>query len=516
MTLRSGHELPYQFVGRLFSHGWQQLSSRPAVEVGIGLVVGLAASLDAELVVSGIMILAAAALAIAGRFQTRFRLPVILLVGVVAGIMLGIPQSIISRNQIALAKPGSGVVDGVVLAEPSATARSTQFTIGVRTPGCGLSTGMRLRVSVFGSSHISVYPGQVIRCHLTWYRAAKTGYDRWLWLRGTYLKARLESGEIEVVTENPIRRHLSQMRRQCLDGLDGVLSRSSRGVVKGIALGDTSDLNVTEKRALADTGVIHILSPSGLHVSIVFGFMWITIGLITRSRSVRIVFSILAVWLYALICGAEAPAVRSAIMCSVAGLAQWSHRDRDALSACAIAALVILAIQPISLQDPSFQMSFVMVSFVLMISSVMARHRYIADFLPRMKRRLVDLFIAGVLCTMAAAPLSAFYFERVSVISPVTNIAISAPVAVITCVAPLAGRVSNTGISGSGGSLSGGILAFCAAWIDHAVNICHSFPVNSLRMRAPSATMLIVYYICYLALLILFKSRRDRVRAVAA
>ncbi len=516
MTAGSIHELPRRFALRQFSQGLQQLNARPAVEAGIGLVVGLAISLDSEPVMSATWCVVVAAALFASAQLLRVRLPLLLLAGVIAGIVLGIPQSIISRYQMANAKPGSGVIVGVITAEPSVYTRPMQFTLTVCDSKCALPAGMRLRVSSY-SLQRDIYPGQVIRCRLAWHRAGKSGYDRWLWLRGIYLKAGLVSDDIEIIAENPLRKHISQMRRRCLDGLNRVLPRSRRGMVKGIALGDTSDLSFGEKRALADTGAIHILSPSGLHVSIVFGFVWITIGLASRSRSVRIVFSIMAVWLYALICGAEAPAVRSAIMCSVAGLAQWSHRDRDALSACAVAAMMILVCNPMSLIDPSFQMSFVMVSFVLVISSVvMNHHRYIADILPRMKRKLVDLFVAGVLCAMAAAPLSAFYFERVSMISPVTNIAISAPVAVITCVAPLAGWASNMGISDPVDSLAGGILGFCAAWIGRVVEFCHSLPANSLKMRAPSATMLIVYYICYLALLLLIKSRRDRVKAVAA
>ncbi len=516
MTLTNGKELLGQLLRRLCQQGLQQLHARPAVEIGGGLIFGLAVSLNTEPLVSVSVFIVITVVTIAFRLLKAIMIPTLLLAGISAGLALGIPQFIISRNQIAVARPGSGVVEGTVLAEPSVTARSTQFTLAVRDPQCGLPTGMRLRVSAFGAQRISFYPGQVIRCRLSWHRAGKTGYDRWLWLRGIYLKASLESGAIDIVAENPIRRYLSQMRRQCLKGLDGLLSRSTRGVVKGIALGDTSGLSSADKRALADTGVIHILSPSGLHVSIVFGFMWITLGLISRSRSVRIVFSIMAVWLYALVCGAEAPAVRSAIMCSIAGLAQWSHRDRDALSACALAAILILAIQPISLLDPSFQMSFVMVSFVLVISSVMAHHRYIPELLPRLKRKLLDLVIAGSLCALAAAPLSAFYFERVSIISPVTNILVSVPVAVITCVAPLAGWVSSLGAIPILGSISGGLLALCADWIDGVVSLCHGLPMNSLNMRAPSATILIVYYICYLALLMLTKSRRDKVRVVAA
>lgn len=487
----------------------EHVSSRPAVCLCSGIVVATSLSLQIPVWISsmvGFFVLIMTVLIIVTKRASVLLLPCF---GFVSGVLLAVPQAISTDRQMAACNPGYGHVEGMVVSELNRSDTAVRFTLSSTVNNSRLPKNTLVRVTSYQQRLLEIHPGQIIQCDLVWHRVTTTGYDRWLWLRGIYLKGTLETPIVYVVAQQPLRVKISMIRQSSLSGLTQSLPDWCHGLVKAIALGDTSNLSNTEKKRLADTGIIHILSPSGLHVSIVFGFMWIVLGLMSVPRWVRIVMSLLSVWMYALICGAEAPALRSATMCSVAGLAQWAHRDRDALSACALAAIVILAWQPISLLDPSFQMSFVMVSFVLVITASMARRRYVAEFWPRIFRTLADALVVGILVALAAAPLSAFYFERVSIVSPITNLLVSFAVAVITCMAPGVGWVSSMGF-GSLAEILGWPLQLSSAWIDGCVKVCISLPYSSADVTAPSVTMMIVYYSCYLSLLIWIKSRKGR------
>ena len=513
MTLTNILRLPITQLRSTLDELLGHITSRPAVSLCIGLVLAIVVTFQQSLWISITVMLMSCTLVwvlYRGRRTGWLLLPC---VGFASGMLLAIPQMIITQRQIAGAKPGYGMIEGLVVGEPDRLRNSVAFTLCITKELKRLPINTPIRVSSFQPGSISINPGQRVRCQLEWHRVTHDKYDRWLWLRGIYLKGTLISDRVQVIGQQSLRVQLSFIRQHCLDGLTRSLPGEAQGLVKGIALGDTGGISTAQKKKLADTGVIHILSPSGLHVSIVFGFMWIVMGLLSVPRWLRITMSLIAVWMYALICGAEAPAVRSAIMCSVAGLAQWAHRDRDALSACAVAAMLILAWQPMCLIDPSFQMSFVMVSFVLVIASSMPHHRYTAGFWQRVLSRTTELAIIGILCAFAAAPLSAFYFGRVSVISPLTNILVSLPVTIITCLAPVTGWLSAVGLTAIADILSWP-LRMSVSWLTGSVDACIRLPFNSINATTPSAFMMIVYYSCYLLLLTMVRLRKGRVQPV--
>lgn len=206
-----------------------------------------------------------------------------------------------------------------------------------------------------------------------------------------------------------------------------------QGILKGIILGDMGDVDPDLNQSFADSGLVHMLSASGLHVGIVVVLTIVLTKALTRTvpsillyvpfRKAAAWASIPAMVVYCMLVGARVPAVRSAIMGLVAAVAILLNKRWHSLNSLAMAAVIILLIYPLSLLTPSFQLSFVAVAGILiMVSPVMdrlygsgGRHPRGdegGDGSPRLSRRLFHYSrpFTAVVLTSAAATLAVFPF----------------------------------------------------------------------------------------------------------
>ncbi|MEW6102873.1 MAG: DNA internalization-related competence protein ComEC/Rec2 [bacterium] len=184
-----------------------------------------------------------------------------------------------------------------------------------------------------------------------------------------------------------------------------------RGFLLGIILGERVGISDCLNKAFADTGTIHILSVSGLHLALLFGFLVIVFGNIGIKKPYKFIFSLPFLFLFCLITGSSTPTVRSLIMICVFIFSFIFERESNAYNTLAIAAFIILLKNPYELYDIGFQLSFVACLSLIYLT-------------PRLIIRKNKLFLFISSCISASigiAPLVLFWFSRVSLISPLSN-----------------------------------------------------------------------------------------------
>lgn len=150
-----------------------------------------------------------------------------------------------------------------------------------------------------------------------------------------------------------------------------------RGFLKGILLGDQGEIDYSVQRSFSASGLVHVLSASGLHVGIVvvISFLFVRICFLlwpeallwVPYRVAGSVFCIPVVIFYCSLIGARVPAVRSGIMALVVAAGVLMSKRWNSLNTLAIAALIILLGNPLSLFTPGFQLSFLAVGSIVLI-----------------------------------------------------------------------------------------------------------------------------------------------------
>lgn len=166
------------------------------------------------------------------------------------------------------------------------------------------------------------------------------------------------------------------------------------------------------EKAYADTGTIHVLAISGLHVGMlyllikaVFSFLFRKIGLFMLSE----LCTLLWLWLYAGLCDFAPPILRETIMITMARLGFLMGRGSNPYNGLLASAFALLLWEPFVLFNCGFQLSYVATLGILYLQPLI--HRFIA-----LKNRwLQKVWTATTLSIAAQAstlPLILYYFKQ--------------------------------------------------------------------------------------------------------
>src|SRR4030066_2310966 len=141
-----------------------------------------------------------------------------------------------------------------------------------------------------------------------------------------------------------------------------------REIIEAITIGNQNEIPPDVRENFNKTGTSHILSISGLHISIVAATAFFFISLILKSSAYLMLrFNIIklasagafiCVLIYALIAGMGIPVVRASLMALIFLSALVSGKQKDIFNILTLAGLIILLVWPEALFDISFQLSF--------------------------------------------------------------------------------------------------------------------------------------------------------------
>lgn len=191
------------------------------------------------------------------------------------------------------------------------------------------------------------------------------------------------------------------------------------GIVKALLIADTRDLPSELRETYADAGLVHILSISGLHVAIVGGALLLVFQALRLPLTSAGAAAVGVTVVYVLAIGAPPPAVRSATLFFATTLARAMQRPVSPWGAFALGAVVPL-VEPRTVLDLGWQLS--VSGYAAVIVAARASRRLVPEAWQGWRAALARELIAGLLTTVATAPLVAWHFGRLSLVSPISNI----------------------------------------------------------------------------------------------
>tara|TARA_R110002124_G_scaffold64985_2_gene177720 strand:- start:529698 stop:531800 length:2103 start_codon:yes stop_codon:yes gene_type:complete len=207
-------------------------------------------------------------------------------------------------------------------------------------------------------------------------------------------------------------------------------------IVTALITGRKTQMAETDKDALRDAGLAHMLAISGLHigliVSAVFFFIRLCLAAVPYAalywptKKIAAVLALIFAVFYVLLSGASLPAVRAIIMMGIAMLAIVMDRNPISLRLVAFAALVILVILPESILSVSFQLSFAAVAS-LVIFYERTRLWWQGQYAQKGFMRRVWLYGLGVVATtlvstVATAAPGLYHFNHFGVYGALSNL----------------------------------------------------------------------------------------------
>ena len=197
------------------------------------------------------------------------------------------------------------------------------------------------------------------------------------------------------------------------------------GVLIALTVGDQRSIPNAQWQVFNRTGVTHLVSISGLHVTMVAAlFAALINGLWRRSAWLMLRLpaqkaAVLAGWLaafsYALLAGFEVPAQRTLYMLSVVALALWSGRNFGVSRTLLSALLVVLLLDPWAVLATGFWLSFGAVALLFFVgTSRLGEAR-------GWRATLTQWGVTQWAVTIGSLPLLLLFFQQFSLVSPLAN-----------------------------------------------------------------------------------------------
>ncbi len=277
-----------------------------------------------------------------------------------------------------------------------------------------------------------------VRLNLPNEASNKGGFDYSLYLKtnNIFFNGYIDGGSLNIIgrKQENLYDKIRGLGFRCGDLIDRTLTPKTACILKGILLGDKTDIDDELQDAFARSGLSHIVAVSGTHISALLVIFFGIFQLFGISRRRAGVFAILFLLFFICMIGAPASAVRAGVMASLAIFAEFIYRKSDTFITLSAAAMVILCVQPFAAFDPSFLLSFGAVLGILLFQPKIektvfgwlnAKGKLRKDNSHRMGslfRKVLRMLITAVSAQLLIVPIILFLFQEFTFWGLLTNL----------------------------------------------------------------------------------------------
>ncbi len=250
------------------------------------------------------------------------------------------------------------------------------------------------------------------------------------------------TGKIKIIGTNTeklslfekINNYMQNLRNDIAVKIKNILPKEKSGIATALITGEQSLIDKTTIQNYRDTGLVHILSVSGMHMSMLALLVFMTLRTILslfprivlyyNTKKISAVIALIISFIYLLLSGGEIPAQRAFIMVFVAFSAILINRRAISMRSVAIAGLFIMIISPQSVTSPGFQMSFAAVAALI----AYYENRYVNRGKNISSMLLIYFYViilTAFIGTITTAPYAIYHFNRFPSFSILANLFVS-------------------------------------------------------------------------------------------
>lgn len=263
------------------------------------------------------------------------------------------------------------------------------------------------------------------------YNFGEFDYKKYLASRRIYCLFSAKGRNVEKLSSggNLFFSFLFHFRTVLLNSIDKNLSPQKAVLLKAILLGERSGISPQLKKIFIDTGTIHILSISGLHIGIIVSIFLLFFKFLRLPYKTNYLLAIILIILYAFLSGARVPVVRATIIAVVILAGRLLNRPSAIYNSLGFAAFLILAVQPLYLFDVGFQLSFLCVFFIVYLTPKIEKIFFKEKILRSKKinlKKILSFAIRSLSASLAVwlgiFPLLSYYFNNFTPITVLANL----------------------------------------------------------------------------------------------
>ena len=264
---------------------------------------------------------------------------------------------------------------------------------------------------------------------------------------------------------HPIRQFLFNARENILSLLRKNMdsSKDELGIAQALLIGYTNDLDKDLVQAYSNTGVVHIIAISGMHLGLIYLLLvslFKKIPGIKKSRLLQAVLVLCCLWLFSLLTGASASVLRAAVMFTFITIGSSFNKQASIYNSLAASAFVLLCYNPYFLWDVGFQLSYLAVVSII-VFQVPVYNCW--DLKNKWANQIWKLAAISVAAQILTFPICIYYFHQFPNFFLLTNL-VAVPLSSIILYTEI-GLIAFSSIS-----LVGAVLGKTVSWLVWAMN----------------------------------------------
>lgn len=234
------------------------------------------------------------------------------------------------------------------------------------------------------------------------------------------------------------------IRTQCSAYLD----TREVGLLTALLIGDRSGLDPEMKWDFQNTGVIHVLAVSGLHVGYILLILTTLTPILKIPWGYDRLFILAGIWGFAALTNFTPSVNRACLMAGLYMLAPVFHRPKNPWNILSATSCILLIINPGQLFKVGFLLSFAAVGSILFfyneINSSLPEKLKVKSITKPVFRYPWALFLVSLSAQIGTIPITILIFHKLPVVALIANVFI----------VPLVGVL-----------VAGGILLLCFSWL---------------------------------------------------
>jgi len=221
---------------------------------------------------------------------------------------------------------------------------------------------------------------------------------------------------------NTVKKVLLDTRKKMLAILrKNIPDKKQAGLAEALLIGYKEDLEKPLLQSYINTGVVHIIAVSGMHLGLIYGMLLLLCGRLPANwrRFVSPAVIISTLWAFAFLTGASPSVLRSAIMFTCLIIGRELPYHNSTLNALAVSAFLLLWHDPSIFFDTGFQLSYAAVFSIVLFMEPVYRLCIINNKYLNEVWKLISLTIAAQILTI---PITLFYFHQFPNLFLITNL----------------------------------------------------------------------------------------------
>ena len=327
---------------------------------------------------------------------------------------------------------------------------------GIITDGGRSSSGRPFLELSLGNENTIIYnipdttvwmPGDTVnatvRCSRVENFTGDFDYRRYMEERGVFYTCFFgRNSSLEVLKNGtpPLRTLPARLRWKFSAAIDSAMPSEDmariRAVVKALAYGYQDEIPPGIEESFRQSGAIHLLALSGMHLGLLYGLLLKLLALIGNSptaKRIRSTVIIAALWAFTIFTGCGVSILRAAVMFSIYEAGVLAGRRRNGINALSLSAIIITVADPSAPSGISFQLSYAAMTAIFLIFPHL---RAIVKTRNRISGRIADACAMTIACQATTAPIILLHFGTFAFYSLLANLLCSPIVSIAMLLIP--------------------------------------------------------------------------------